>query len=135
MLYYFNQIGGGVMINKIGQVMLYVNDVEAVSTFWEDKLNFVVRQKSTEPLSVELAPTEDSETSFVLHDKEFIAKMSPELHLGTPSILLYSNDLEKDYQTLQGKGVKVGAIVELPHGKVFNFADVEENYFAIIEPK
>jgi lactoylglutathione lyase len=31
--------------------------------------------------------------------------------------------------------VKVGEMVTLPAGKVFNFADDEDNYFAIMEKK
>ncbi|MEW8987289.1 MAG: VOC family protein, partial [Bacillus sp. (in: firmicutes)] len=30
------------MINKIGQIMLYVNDQDAAVKFWTEKLGFVV---------------------------------------------------------------------------------------------
>jgi lactoylglutathione lyase len=34
---------------------------------------------------IEIAPTKDAETRIILHNKELVAKMSPELNLGTPS--------------------------------------------------
>ncbi|MNC80081.1 hypothetical protein D3C75_1327500 [compost metagenome] len=59
--------------------------------------------------------------------------MQPELNLGTPSIILYSDDLDGLYQDFQEKDITVGDLVNMPGGRVFNFADDENNYFAVME--
>lgn len=61
--------------------------------------------------------------------------MSPGLNLGTPSLMFYTDNAERLRDDLKSKGIKVGEIMELPTGKVFNFADDEENYFAVTERK
>ncbi|MFJ7976740.1 VOC family protein [Peribacillus sp. JNUCC 23] len=126
------------MINKIGQIMLYVNNQDEALKFWTDKVGFSVVSEEDNGQGLrwfEIAPTKEAETSFVLHNKELIAKMQPELNLHTPSIMFYSENLEKLYKDFSDKNIKVGEIVTMPFGKVFNFADNEDNYFAIMEKK
>jgi len=125
------------MIQQIGQVMLYVNDQDAAVAFWTDKIGFVVVADTTEAGMrwIEIAPTKKAQTSFVLHNKEVIAKMQPELNLGTPSIMFYADNITEMYQDFQTKGIKVGDLVAMPIGQVFNFADNENNYFALVEKK
>ena len=84
---------------------------------------------------IEIAPSKHAETSLILHNKEFIASMEPELNLGTPSLMFISENLEAFYQDLLNKGITVGEMVDMPSGKVFNFADLEQNYFAVMERK
>ncbi|SOC43260.1 VOC family protein [Ureibacillus acetophenoni] len=107
------------MIRKLGQVMIYVNDQEAAIKFWMSWY--------------EIAPTKSAETSFVLQNKELVAKLEPEVNVGTPSLLFYADNLEQVYEDFKSKGITVGVIVNVPEGKVFNFADEEGNYFAIVE--
>ncbi|KOP79776.1 glyoxalase [Lysinibacillus sp. FJAT-14745] len=123
------------MIRQIGQVMLYVNDLDTAVKFWTEKIGFVVvaDQEEGGVRWIEIAPTKEAHTTFVLHHKEIIAKMQPELNLGTPSIMFYAEHIENLYQDFQAKGVKVGDLVMMPMGRVFNFADHENNYFALVE--
>lgn len=124
------------MIHKLGQVMLYVKNQDAAKTFWTGKMGFhLIAEESTDygMRWIEVAPTEDAETSIVLHDKDFIAKMSPEVNLGTPSLMFFTKDIHQFHDELSNKGVKVGEIVNMPGGNVFNFTDIEENYFAVME--
>ncbi|MFT9596317.1 VOC family protein [Mesobacillus sp.] len=124
------------MIRKIGQIMLYVNDQDIAIKFWTEKLGFVVKAEEDNGAGfrwIEIAPSLDSETSIVLHNKEFVEKMSPGLNLGTPSLMFYSENLEKFRSDLSNTNVFVGEIVNMPSGRVFNFADDEENYFAVME--
>ncbi|MBC1474761.1 VOC family protein [Listeria grandensis] len=125
------------MINKIGQVMIYVNDQDAVAKFWTEKVGFVIKSEN-EPNAaerwIEIAPTKDAATTFVLQDKVAVAKAQPEMNLGTPSILLYGDNLDAMYEDFKAKGITVGALVDIPNmGRVFNFADPENNYFAILQ--
>ncbi|EAK9423471.1 VOC family protein [Listeria monocytogenes] len=124
------------MIEKIGQVMLYVENQTAVRDFWVEKLDFVVVSEEVvngEIQWIEIAPTKGVETTFVLQNKKKVAEMNPEMNLGTPSILLFGNNLAELYEEYKNKGIMVGDLVDLPMGRVFNFSDNEGNYFAICE--
>ncbi|EAF1637869.1 VOC family protein [Listeria monocytogenes] len=124
------------MVEKIGQVMLYVENQAAVRDFWVEKLDFVVVSEEVvngEIQWIEIAPTKGVETTFVLQNKKKMAEMNPEMNLGTPSILLFGNNVAELYEEYKDKGITVGDLVDLPMGRVFNFSDNEGNYFAICE--
>lgn len=117
--------------------MLYVNNQDEAVDFWTEKVGFSVvsEENNGEMRWIEIAPTKGAETSIILHNKEFVAKMSPELNLGTPSLMFFSENLDELRSNLSNNNVKVGEIVNMPSGRVFNFADNEENYFAVMEKK
>ncbi|MCY7483199.1 VOC family protein [Paenibacillus alvei] len=126
------------MINQIGQVMLYVNDQDQAVQFWTEKVGFVVVSEDNNGQGmkwIEIAPAQGAQTSFVLHNKQLIAQMQPELNLGTPSIMLFSDNLDGLYEAFKDKGITVGELVTMPTGRLFNFADSENNYFAVMEKK
>ena len=126
------------MIKQIGQVMLYVEDQDQALMFWTEKAGFTVVAEEDNGQGmrwIEIAPEPGAQTSFVLHNKQFVAQMEPDMNLGTPSIMFYSDDLEGLYQAFKDKGVTLGDVVALPTGRVFNFADDENNYFAVMEKK
>ena len=126
------------MINKVGQIMLYVNNQDEAVNFWTEKVGFSVISEEDNGQGmrwIEIAPTKEAETSIILHNKELIAKMQPELNLGTPSLMFFTENLDKLYNDLSNKNITVGEIVNMPSGRVFNFADSEENYFAVMEKK
>jgi lactoylglutathione lyase len=125
------------MITKVGQIMLYVNNQDEAMKFWTEKVGFslVSEEDNGQGLKwIELAPT-NAETSIILHNRELIAKMQPELNLNTPSLLFFSENLDKLYKDFLDKNITVGEMVSMPFGKVFNFADNEGNYFAVMEKK
>lgn len=124
------------MINKLGQVMLYVYDQERSLQFWTEKAGFhqIDEGSSGEMRWIEIAP-ENAATRIVLHNKELVAKMDPEMNLDPPSLMFFTNNLDELYQDFTDKQITVGEIVNTPSGRVFNFADNEENYFAVMEQK
>jgi lactoylglutathione lyase len=124
------------MIKKVGQIMLYVNNQDEAVNFWTEKVGFSVISEEDNGQGmrwIEIAATRDAETSIILHNKEFVAKMAPELNLGTPSLMFFTENLDNLYNDLSNKNIKVGEIVNMPSGRVFNFADSEQNYFAVME--
>ncbi|QIC05482.1 VOC family protein [Brevibacillus sp. 7WMA2] len=126
------------MINKVGQIMLYVNNQDEALQFWTEKVGFSVVSEEDNGQGlrwIEIAPTNEAGTSIILHNKELIAKMQPELNLNTPSLMFFSEDLDKLYKDFSDKKITVGEIVSMPSGRVFNFADKEKNYFAVMEKK
>ncbi|WP_226657769.1 VOC family protein [Pseudalkalibacillus hwajinpoensis] len=124
------------MINQIGQIMLYVDNQDEALAFWTDKVGFhlIAEEENDGGMRwIEIGPSLEGATSLVLHDKAFIARMEPELNLGTPSLMFYTKDLDSLYESFKSQKITVGEIVSMPSGRVFNFADPEENYFAVME--
>ncbi|MYL72578.1 VOC family protein [Halobacillus litoralis] len=126
------------MLSKVGQIMLYVHDQDEAVKFWTEKLGFVVVSEENNGDGMrwmEVSPKEGVETTIVLHDKEVVARMSPELNLDPPSLMFFTNHFEELHRDLLNKKVTVGEIVHMPTGRVFNFADNENQYFAVMEKK
>ncbi len=126
------------MINRVGQIMLYVNNQDEAIAFWTEKAGFRVISDHNDGGRmrwIEIAPSEEAETSIVLHNKQLIAELSPDLNLDTPSLMFFTKDLDKLHDDLSSKSITVGEIMTMPSGRVFNFADNEENYFAVMESK
>ncbi|MBY0123534.1 VOC family protein [Bacillus sp. S/N-304-OC-R1] len=124
------------MITQVGQIMLYVNNQEESVKFWTEKAGFIVLSDQDNGQGmrwIELAPSNGAQTSIVLHNKDLIAKMQPELNLGTPSLMFFTENLDQLYKNLTDNNVTVGEIITMPSGRVFNFADDEKNYFAVME--
>ena len=57
------------------------------------------------------------------------------MNLGTPSLMFQVKNLDGLYDDFNNKGIRCGDIVETPDGRVFNFSDDEDNYFAVNEIK
>ncbi|EPG72820.1 glyoxalase-like domain protein [Leptospira fainei serovar Hurstbridge str. BUT 6] len=123
-------------MNKLNQIMLYVNDQDAIAAFWVNNFGFNVegREDYGKSFAIILSDSRQNSTKLVLQNKAVVAAANPDMNLGTPSILLTSSDIEGLYLKLKERGITVGDKVNFPNGKkVFNFADSEGNYFAIIE--
>jgi lactoylglutathione lyase len=126
------------LINIVGQIMLYVNNQDESLKFWTEKAGFSLISEQDTGQGMKwyvIAPTKDAETSIVLHNKEIVAKMSPGVNLETPSLMFFTKELEQLYKDFAGKNITVGEMVDIPGGRVFNFADNENNYFAVMEKK
>lgn len=126
------------MIDGLESVMLYVDNQDQSVAFWTKDLGFVIRSEDIiydDYKSVEVAPSLNSETSIVIFDKEFIRETGHEVNLDTPSLMFRVKDLDALYADLNNKGIRCGEIVKTPDGRVFNFSDDEENYFAVKEVK
>lgn len=118
--------------------MLYVNNQDEAVKFWTEKVGFSVISEEDNGQGmrwIEIAPSKEAETSIILHNKELIAKMEPQLNLGTPSLMFFTENVDKLHEDLSNKNITVGEIVDIPSGRVFNFADSEENYFAVMEKR
>lgn len=126
------------MISIVGQIMLYVNNQDESLKFWTEKAGFTLISEVDNGGGMkwyEIAPTKDAQTRIVLHNKELVGKMSPDMNLGTPSLMFFSEDLDQLYKDFSDKQITVGEMVTMPAGRVFNFADDEDNYFAVMEKK
>lgn len=116
------------MIQQVGKIMLYVEDQEKAKEFWVEKVGFSVVEDQTQDSIrwIEITPTQDTQTHFVLHNKTIIAELEPELILGTPSLLFFTQNIEELYTEFKEKGITVGELVSTPTGRGFNFSDPED---------
>ncbi len=124
------------MVKTLGQIMLYVRDLDENAKFWKEKMGFERVEKVAwldgDYIYI-VSPLMNSEVQFVLQNKTKIEKLSPELNLQTPSVMMQTENIDKLYQRLIKNGVKANPIVEIKGLRFFNFSDNEDNYFAIKE--
>ncbi|MEB6291659.1 VOC family protein [Staphylococcus xylosus] len=121
-------------MEKLDQVMLYVDDQAKSVEFWTDILGFVVvsEEEMAEGFkAVEVAPNESVETSISIIEKDFMEKYSPEVSVTTPSLMFKEKDLDALYEKLKEKGLTGHEIIEMSGTRVFNFQDGQGNYFAV----
>lgn len=123
------------MLNRLDEVMIYVNNHDKVIDFWTTHLSFTVVEDTTEMdmRVVKLAPSEDAQTLIVLQDKEKVDAMDMGVSTATPSLIFATTNFDSLRESLQENGVETGEVMTLPMGRVFNFADPEQNYFAVKE--
>lgn len=117
--------------NKI-QLMIYVDDVAKARDFWLGlDFSLVEEQEMDGTLVVEIALNEGAAVHFVLYDREFIERHSPEVATNSPSLMFFSEDIFTLYKKMEAKNVQVGELIQLSDKYVFNFADLDGNYFAV----
>lgn len=117
--------------------MLYVEDTKAALEFWTKKMNFVLLETANygEATSYEIAPSTDAPIKFGLHQKDWVAKNSPEMNVGFPSLLFETTDLEAEYNRLIQAGIVTNPIMEYQGMVHFTFVDNEGHYIAVRESK
>ena len=126
------------MINKIGKITLYVNNQDEAKKFWTDKLNFIVKfeqEMGPNMKWLEVGPSEEEFTTFVLYDKKLMLAQNPELNISHPSIILSTYDIENTYNKIKSNGVEVGDLMIMPYGKMFSFKDQDGNEYLIREDR
>lgn len=126
------------MVNKIGKITIYVKNQEEAKEFWTKKMNFVV--KLERPMGpgfkwLEVGPSEDEFTTFIIYEKELMLSQNPSANVGHPNVLLSTTDIEKTYEELKQNGVDLGEMMVMPYGSMFKFKDQDGNEYLIREDK
>lgn len=126
------------MINKIGKITIYINNQEEAKEFWTKKMNFVV--KLEQPMGpnmkwLEVGPSEDSFTTFVIYEKNLMLAQNPQANVGHPNIILSTDDIESTYNEMKTNEVEVGEIMKMPYGSMFKFKDMDGNDYLVREDK
>ena len=126
------------MINKIGKITIYVNNQEEAKEFWTKKMNVVV--KLEQPMGpnmkwLEVGPSEDSFTTFVIYEKNLMLAQNPQANVGHPNIILSTDDIESTYNEMKTNEVEVGEIMKMPYGSMFKFKDMDGNDYLVREDK
>lgn len=115
------------MIQKT-RLMLYVNDVDTICTFWQDTFGAKTVEKNSLPDNFEnivLEITPDFELS--LFQKEFIQKYSPEVSGNIPSVMFFVEDFEDVHARID----TASSIVDDNGLPAFGFFDPEGTAFAV----
>lgn len=123
------------MIKKLDEVMIYVYNHDEAIQFWTENLDFVVAADDEEMgmRVVKLLPEDAAQTAIVLQDKAKVDEMDMGVSTATPSLIFATTQFDHLYDRLKSNQNTVGDIMDLPMGRVFNFADAENNYFAVKE--
>ncbi|WP_210618241.1 VOC family protein [Mammaliicoccus lentus] len=123
-------------MEKLNQVMIYVDDQPSAVEFWTAVLGFVIvsEEKMTDEfIAVEVAPNNQAETSLSIIEKKFMEKYSPEVNTSTPSLMFKEEKFDELFEKLKEKGLTGHDIIEMSGTRVFNFEDGQGNYFAVSE--
>ncbi|ANQ63260.1 VOC family protein [Staphylococcus equorum] len=115
--------------------MIYVYDHDKAIEFWTKNLNFVVTADDEQMgmRVVKLLPEDVAQTAIVLQDKAKVDEMDMGVSTTTPSLIFVTTQFDHLYDRLKSNQNTVGDIMDLPMGRVFNFADAENNYFTVKE--
>ncbi|RRG18729.1 glyoxalase [Weissella viridescens] len=110
------------------RVMLYVDDVVAISDFWQQYAKAEVVETNSLPDGFQnIVLQVGKQTQLSLFDKKFIEKYSPEVLGNTPSLMLFSEDFETLHEAIPG----ALDVMENNGQQTFAFPDPEGNYFVI----
>ena len=92
------------MFSNQVKIMLYVNNVEESSQFWQT-FGFVEKEREEVDgtLVVEIAPSESAETIIVLYDLAFIQNIHQKWR-GIPLLMFASDDIIGLYKNARGWG-------------------------------
>lgn len=126
------------MINKIFKITIYVNNQEEAKKFWVDKMGFEVILEENmmgENKWLEVSPKDDDSTTFILYDKNFMKSQNPSINVGHPSVMLYTNDIEKSHSDMKSIGIVVEEIMSYPYGKMYKFFDNDGNGYLLYSDK
>lgn len=128
------------MITKAVQITLFVKDQSKAKNWYVDVLGFqLINDLEFTPgwSYVTVAPHKDSETVIELaqadtDDKQaLVGAQAADL----PIVMFISDDIEKDYEELSGRGVRFSNLPqEVPGGKGAGFYDLDNNQLDLYQP-
>lgn len=124
------------MINKFGNVMVYVKNPREAANFWIENVDFSevnVVEFDGKMIGVEIAPYANSEANITLFDKEWVRENSPVVNLEAPSLLFETHDIKSMHKKMAENGVAVSDVMNVAGMVTFNFPDPDGNYFAVKE--
>ncbi|MEO1770853.1 VOC family protein [Candidatus Enterococcus ferrettii] len=120
------------MFNNRLKIILYAQDVKKANEFWQSLGFFQISFDEIDGSFVaELAVSETSETHLVIYDRQFVETNSSETVEPSPALIFSSDDVLKLYKKLKGENVQVGEIAQIGEEYVFNFVDLDGNYFVV----
>lgn len=125
------------MITKLSHVTIWVKNQDDAKKFYIEKLGFKVHTDDSTMMPgyrwLTVQPPQQQELQIVLGipmdpaDKERIGKQG--------TWVLDSDDIQKDYEMLKSRGVKVHSEPQVnPYGTDFVFEDLYGNTYDVVQP-
>lgn len=120
------------MFTNQAQLVLYVEDVKASADFWQS-IGFQVLslEDMDGSLVAEISPTNNSPLTFTLYDKNFVETHAQNINTNAPQIMFFAEKIIDLYQRMQTQSIQLGELIQLEDRYVFNFIDLDGNYFAV----
>lgn len=121
------------MTKKI-KLLLYVADVEASSLFWQ-KIGFKELQREEADGTLVIVLETENFLQLVLYDRIFTEQYTKEPAPNAPAMMFEADNPIEWYRELEDKGVELGDLMQVGKELVFNFIDLDGNYFAVSGPE
>ncbi|GAA3022711.1 VOC family protein [Tetragenococcus solitarius] len=122
------------MFSSKVQVSLFVDDVKKAIEFWQSlDFELIDAQETDGTLVAEIAPNKNAGTHFMIYDRNFIEKQSPEVATNPPQVMFFSENIIELYKKMQALPIEIGELIQLEETLVFNFIDPDGNFFAVSE--
>lgn len=120
------------MFTSQAQLVLYVEDVKASADFWQS-IGFQVLslEDMDGSLVAEISPTNNSPLTFTLYDKNFVETHAQNINTNAPQIMFFAEKIIDLYKRMQTQSIQLGELIQLEDRYVFNFIDLDGNYFAV----
>lgn len=120
------------MFTSQAQLVLYVEDVKASADFWQS-IGFQVLslEDMDGSLVAEISPSKNSPLTFTLYDKNFVETHAQNINTNAPQIMFFAEKIIDLYKMMQIKSIQLGELIQLEERYVFNFVDLDGNYFAV----
>ena len=112
------------MIKEIGKITIYVNNVEEAKKFWLEKMNFIIKFEAEMGPGfkwLEVGPTKEAFTTFVIYNKEMMAKQNPQANVGHPNIILSTTNIEATYSKMKENILPYGIVLISSTSTPFSF--------------
>lgn len=101
-------------------------------------MNFVIKLEQQMGLNLkwlEVGPSEDEFTFFILYEKKLMMSQNPEANVSHPNIILSTNNIESTYTDMKLNDVMVEELMIMPYGKMFKFKDQDNNEYLVREDR
>ena len=119
---------------EVRYVVLYVNDSDACSKFWIEKIGMVEKSRNeVAGASIVQVGFADQSFSFELVPLALMKDNPDNLDLALPSIAFRVDDLQASHDALAKAGVEVSDVGDHSGSPSFAFADPEGHCFAVTD--
>lgn len=115
------------------EIMIYVNNEIENAKFFQQALGGSLYEETMFDKSKKMTLVLEDSVSLVFFKISFIEQVSPEVLNNSPSLLFQVENVEEVYQKIASLNQNISELSSIGSKRTFNFSDLENNYYAIIE--
>ncbi|MEG0328158.1 MAG: hypothetical protein RR565_09165 [Erysipelothrix sp.] len=117
------------------EIMIYVDNEIENAKFFKQAFGGSLYEETMFDESKKMTLVLEDSVSLVFFKRSFIEQVSPEVLSNRPSLLFQVENVEDVYRKITNLKQNVSELSYLESKRTFNFSDLENNYYAIIEKK